>query len=113
MLICEICPQAGETSFCLQNGDPVQDSKYWNDIEACTFSGDAKDACEFVLDQIGVEFRIVAKNQSGEYENRLATDAEISATCREIYFESETDFSDMRWAKIYLVWNAANQETDK
>lgn len=106
-LIIEICPHEPRASLCMIDGESVMQSEWGDDIADCTRSGDAQPACEYVLDRIGVEFRIVARNARGEYENRLATDDELRATCEEIYFESDTDFSDRRCAEIYLVWNAA------
>jgi hypothetical protein len=74
----------------------------------CARSGDCEEACRFVVNHVGVEFRIVALNAAGEYENRLATADEKAATCRAIYFDSDTDFSDESTADTYLVWEAAN-----
>lgn len=108
-LIIEICPHEPRASICLANGESVHtDSEIAADLADCCKSGDAQQACEYVLDHIGVEFRIVAQDAAGNYQNRLATDDEKDATARAIYFESETDFSDQRMAEIYLVWEAAN-----
>jgi len=108
-IIIEICPKEPRASACLINGESVATDSYVAEMLAdCRRSGDAQRPCEYVLDDVGVEFRIVARNASGEYENRLATDEEKAATCRAIYFESETDFSDVRRAEIYLVWEAAS-----
>lgn len=106
-LIIEICPHEPRASLCTIDGDSVMQSEWCEDIADCTRSGDVKPACEYVLDHIGVEFRIVARNACGEYENRLATDDELCATCDAIYFDSDADFSDRRCAEIYLVWDAA------
>lgn len=106
-LIIEICPREPRASLCTIDGESVMQSAWREDIADCTRSGDAQPACEYVLDRIGVEFRIVARNACGEYENRLATDDELRATCEEIYFDSNADFSDRRCAEIYLIWDAA------
>ncbi|ELT51210.1 hypothetical protein [Brucella intermedia] len=55
----------------------------------------------------GIDFRIVARNAGGEYENRAATAEEKAETCRAIYFESESDFTDEKTADLYLIWQAA------
>lgn len=105
-LIIEI--DAENATMCLANGGGVSGSEYETDILDCVSSGDCQGACEYVLDQIGVEFCIVAKNAAGDYENRQATPAEKQATCETIYFESETDYSGERWADIYLTWEACH-----
>jgi hypothetical protein len=106
-LIIEICPREPRASLCLANGESVRGSRFDSDIADCRASGDVRDACEFVRDRIGVVFRIVARNAAGDYENRLATAEEKAETCRAIYFESETDFSDESTAETYLIWQAA------
>jgi hypothetical protein len=106
-LIIEICPREPRADFCLANGESVRGSRFDSDIADCRASGDVQDACEFVRDRIGVAFRIVARNTAGDYENRLATAEEKAETCRAIYFESETDFSDESTAETYLIWQAA------
>jgi len=103
MLIIEICPHEPRAMFADVKG-------YESDIADCTGSGDAQEACEYVRDQIGVAFCIVARNAAGEYENREATEAEIEATARAIYFESDSDFSDVDVAATYLIWEAAHME---
>ena len=103
-LIIEICPSEPRAMFCNVDDENRQD------VSDCTGSGDAQPACEYIRDAIGVEIRIVARNAQGEYENRLATDSEIEATARAIYFDSESDFSDIDLAKTYLIWDAANTE---
>lgn len=106
-LIIEICPHEPRASLCTIDGKSVMQSEWGDDITDCTRSGDVQPACEYVLDQIGVEFRIVARNASGEHETRRATDDELRAACKAIYFDSNADFSDRRRAEIYLVWDAA------
>ena len=110
-LVIEICPNEPRAEF-------VDVSGYIEDIAECTTSGDCEPACAYVRDHIGVQFRIIAKNHRGEYENRLATDSEIERTARAIYFDSESDFSDMDVAAVYLIWDAAhdaeyNRELDQ
>jgi hypothetical protein len=107
-LIIEICPREPRTSACLMNGDEVAtDPEVAQHLADCNASGDCEDACRYVLRHVGVEFRTVARNAAGQYENRLATDDEKAATCRAIYFDSDTDFSDPSMAELYLVWDAA------
>lgn len=101
MLVIEICPNEPRAEF-------VDVSEYVDDIADCTASGDCEPACAYVRDHIGVQFRIIAKNDRGEYENRIATDSEIERTARAIYFDSDSDFSDMRLAALYLIWDAAH-----
>lgn len=108
-LIIEICPHEPRASACLMNGAEVTtDSKVRDALADCRASGDCEPACEYVRDAMGVEFRIVARNAAGEYENRLATAEEKAATARAIYFESEADFDDESTAETYLIWNAAS-----
>jgi hypothetical protein len=108
-LIIEICPKEGRASVCLDTGESVIGSEFESDLRDCNCSGDAQPACEYVRDAIGVDFRIVARNAAGEYENREATAEEKEATCRAIYFESESDFSDESLAETYLIWAAAGE----
>lgn len=98
----------GEVTTCTPEGASLLGSAYEQDMMDCNASGDAQPACEYVLDVHTPEFRIIAKGEDGSYENRLATPEEKATCCREIYFESETDFTDERWAEIYLVWAAAS-----
>ena len=96
-----------DVTICDMNGESVANDP---DIADCRASGDVEPACQYVRDSLGVEFRIVACNAAtGEYENRLAYDSEIESVCRAIYFESESDFSDIDTAKLYLIWQAACQ----
>ena len=100
----EICPSEPRAMF-------VDVSSYANDIADCTGPGDAEEACAYIRDVIGVTFHIIARNANGEYENRQATDEEIEATARAIYFESDSDFSDQDIAALYLIWEAAHGES--
>jgi hypothetical protein len=110
-LVIEICPKEPRALACLMNGEPVSsDSDVASHLADCNRSGDCEPACLYILNQIGVEFRIVALNAKGEYENRLATPEEKAATCRAIYFDSSSDFSDETIAETYLVWEAASHE---
>ena len=112
-LVIEICPNEPRATMCTMRGDDIAGSQWESDIADCRASGDCQDACEYVLDDIGVKFEIIAQDESGKYVSRDATPAEKQATCEAIYFESETDFSDERWADIYLVWEAAaNEESE-
>lgn len=108
-VIIEICPHEPRASACLMNGAEIStDPDIAQDFADCRASGDCEPACQYVRDAIGCEFRIVARNASGEYENRLATDDEIRATCEAIYFDSETDFTDRDTCATYLIWEAAS-----
>lgn len=108
-LIIQICPREPSASACLTNGESVlTDSEITEHVLDCVASGDCQPACEYVRDVIGVDFRIVARNAAGEYENRAATAEEKAETCRKIYFDSETDFSDESTAETYLIWEAAS-----
>lgn len=109
-LIIEICPREPRASACLTSGDEVTaDPEVCAHLDDCTRPGDCAGACHFVLSHVGVDFRTVACNAAGEYENRVATADEKAATCRAIYFDSEADFSDESTAEMYLVWQAANE----
>lgn len=79
----------------------------------CTRSGDCEEACRYVLREFDVEFRIVARLESGKYRNRLATAKEKAATARAIYFDSEADFSEEDTVERYLVWDAAHRAHDE
>jgi len=109
-LIIEICPREGRASMCLANGESVVGSDHWPDIEDCAASGDCEPACAYVRDHIGVDFRVIARNAAGAYENRPATSEEMTATAQEIYFDSESDFTDEDTAALYLIWQAAGDE---
>lgn len=108
-IIMEICPREPRASACLATGENIIGSDYEADILDYTASGDAEPACAYVRDSIGVDFRIVARNASGEYENRAATPEEKAETCRAIYFDSEADFTDEATADLYLIWQAASE----
>lgn len=110
-LIIEICPHEPRASACLDTGE-----SYWSDetiaadMRDCNTSGNCQPACEYVRDVLKPDFRIMARNpETGEYENRPATAKEKAATCRAIYFESETDFDDELTAETYLIWEAASE----
>ena len=95
-------------TMCLANGESVKGSEYESDVLACCSQGDVEPFCQYLLDHVGIEFRIVAKNTSGEYENRIGTKQEKQTVCEAIYFDSETDFSDEDKANLYLVWEASD-----
>lgn len=112
-LIIEICPREPRTSLCLANGLELStDPDTAEHVADCTRSGDCEPACLYVLDAVGVEFRIIARNDRGEYENRIATAEEKAATARAIYFDSDSDFSDERTVETYLVWDAAHNSVE-
>ncbi len=107
-LIIEICPAEPRTSPCLMDGSEVSaDPEVSESLADCNRSGDCEPACEYVLRHVGVEFRIVARDAAGLYQNRLATPEEKTATARAIYFDSDADFEDESTAETYLVWDAA------
>jgi hypothetical protein len=108
-LIVEICPVSGDASLCTQSGESVEGTSFESDIRDCNASGDAEPALQYVLDNIGVEFRIVARDANGKYENRLATSDEKQATCESIYFDSDADFSDETRQELYLLWQVASE----
>lgn len=107
----QICPSEGLTSPYVMPGG-VSVSRYIHiaqDLLDCTRSGDCEPACLYVLEQWNPRFVIVAINPvTGKYENREATDSELAATAKTIYFDSDADFSDVRTAKTYLIWQAAS-----
>ena len=94
---------------CTMEGESLYGSEFEEDILDCVKSGDCEPACTFIRNYIKPEFRIVAKDSSGDYCNRLATDSELKDCARSIYFESEADFADPETAKLYLIWEAAAQ----
>jgi hypothetical protein len=108
-IIIEICPREPRASACLPDGREVsEDPATAADLAYCTQPGDCEPFCEYVRDRVGVDWRIVARNDAGEYENREATDAEMQATCEAIYFDSSTDFTDRDTCETYLIWEAAH-----
>lgn len=103
MLIIEICPiEPRATAY--------NPNEFKTELQDCTRSGDASQACNYIRDQIGVEFRRIARDETGNYVNRLATDEELRETCRAIYFESSNTFEDLQECKTYLIWDCANSE---
>ncbi len=107
--IIEICPNGGHASPCTMQGESLRGSAFESDMADCNSSGDCEPACRYMLQNYAIQFRIVAKDESGKYENRLATDSELQETCQTIYFESESDFSDPELCKIYLIWQAVSE----
>ncbi len=107
--IIEVCPKEPSARICGPRGGSV--SRHI-DVLDCTRSGDCEDPCRYLL-SLGVDFRIVARNDKGEYENRKATDQEITDTAKAIYFESESDFSDPELARVYLIWSATDSARDE
>jgi hypothetical protein len=94
---------------CTKEGGSLSGTYFESDMLDCVKSGDCEPSCAFVRDYVKPEFRIVAKDSSGCYCNRLATDLELENCARAIYFESEADFSDAETAKLYIIWQAAAQ----
>ena len=104
----EICPNEPRASAYLSDGSEIApDSPIGQAMADCCASGDVQPACEYVRDTLRPAFRIVARDATGAYINRDATDAELSATARAIYFDSDSDFDDVETARTYLIWQAA------
>jgi hypothetical protein len=81
------------------------------DLLDCTGPGDAEPACRYVMQAYDLAFTIW---DSAERKHRTATPAEIGATCRAIYFDSDSDFDDLDTCAMYLVWEvAANYEQER
>ncbi len=109
----EICPHEPRASLAAWDKDT--EANLFADLSDCVRSGDAIEACQYVLDQWKPAFYIVARDPENglDYRRRLATDQEMADTCRAIYFESETDFDDMGNARLYLMWEvASNKESE-
>lgn len=110
----QICPREGLASPYLMPGgvsvsiDPV----IAQDLLDCTRWGDVQPACLYVLGHLSPRFVIVARDANRQYENREATDSELIETAKTIYFDSDSDFSDLAAAKSYLVWQAAHEFSD-
>lgn len=99
----------GEVTSCSNDGASLLATEYESDLMDCNAGGDVEPACLYVLDTFKIDWRIVARNASGDYENRIATHEEKAKCAREIYFESESDFEgDERLCETYLVWQAAS-----
>ena len=106
MITIEICPHEARASVAIWEKESHEEH-----LLDCTGSGDAQPACEYVRDQIGVVFQIVARDDlNGLYENRYATRQEIQDTCEAIYFDLDVDFSDDDTCATYLIWEAANTQ---
>lgn len=110
-MIIEICPHEPRASACLDNGAEISsDATIASDLADCRASGDCEPACRYVLAEHKPEFRIVARNAAGDYENRLATDDELRATTRALYYdEFPAHFDDVERCKVYLIWEAASE----
>lgn len=107
-IIIEICPSEPRTSACLSDGREISaDPAIAAAMADCRASGDCQEACEYVRDVIGVDWRIIARQPDGRYINRTPTPEEMTATGQAIYFDSETDFTDTDTAATYLIWSAA------
>ena len=107
MFIIEIST-CGDVSACSENGESLAGSEFEQDLLDCVRSGDCEPACKYINVVIEPEFRIVAKDSYGNYQNRLATAEEKQMACESVYFESDLDFSDESLAETYLIWQAAS-----
>lgn len=94
---------------CTMEGESLYESEFEGYMLDCVKPGDCEPACAFIRDYIKPEFRVLAKDSNGDYCNRLATDSELEACARSIYFESESDLTDPETAKLYLIWESATQ----
>ncbi len=95
-------------SCCRKNGSKIaKSSKLFTDLVDCCKSGDSQKPCEYVISEHLPEFRII-KMIDSKYENVIASHADKSATCKAIYFESESDFAgNEHLCEIYLIWQGA------
>lgn len=80
------------------------------DLQACTRSGDAEPACQYIIERYKPKFVLIRENtRQGVYIQAVATHKEKEATCQLIYSDSDTDFSKSEaYCDIYLVWAAAH-----
>jgi hypothetical protein len=99
-LTIELCLSGSVSVIC-------EDEATLEHLRDCNASGDCEPACRYVLEHCNPEFRIV-KKIDGEYQNVVASPEDKRSICEEIYFESDTDFSDEDNANLYLVWEAAH-----
>tara|TARA_R110000851_G_scaffold149520_1_gene290070 strand:+ start:43 stop:387 length:345 start_codon:yes stop_codon:yes gene_type:complete len=107
-MIIEVCSNGPHAVACTDEGYSIMGSTYESEILDCTKGGDVEGACLYILSAFNPDFRVIAKDSSGSYVNRPATDEELQLTCEAMYFDSEADFSDVETAKMYLVWEAAS-----
>lgn len=108
-LICEI--DSENATLFLANGHEIHtDSPVFEDAQDCTGAGDAEPAIRYLMDNYEIEFRTIRQVSTDpvKFENVQASDAELTATARAIYFESDTDFEDIDNAKLYLLWQATS-----
>lgn len=98
---------------CLKNGSEISKrSKLFRDLEDCVRSGDCEPACRYVMEHHKPEYRIV-KQIDGEYQNVLATHQDKIEVCKDIYFESESDWNNESICDMYLVWQVASDVTER
>ncbi len=100
----------GYVGACQANGEELEGQPLI-DLQRCA-RGDGELACQYVLDTYRPEFRIVRKT-GNDYENVTASLDEKTKVCHDIYFESDTDFTQEANANLYLVWSAAGDLEDK
>lgn len=96
----------GSATVCTMEGEEIKGDALF-DLEDCTMGGDAEEACQYILDNYSPEIRIV-KKIDGEYQNVIADSNDKRKFCEEVYFESESDFSDEAIANRYIVWEASH-----
>lgn len=97
----------GSVTACTNDGGTLL-GDILDDMLDCTASGDCEPACRYVQETYDIDWRIV-KRIDGEYQNVTASAEDKRKVCEEIYFESESDFSDEELAEVYLIWQAAHE----
>lgn len=102
--------QYEDINLCMANGSELTDETLLSDLRDCTTSGDVEDAYQYVLDTYEIEWRTVrcVNREPFEFKNYQATPEEITQAVQSIYPDSDTDFTDQNDAKLYLIWQAAN-----
>lgn len=96
----------GSVTACTNDGGTLL-GDILDDMLDCTASGDCEPACRYVQQTYDIDWRIV-KRIDGQYQNVTAGAEDKRKVCEEIYFESESDFSDEGLAEVYLIWQAAH-----
>lgn len=95
----------GSVTACTNDGGMLLGDTL-DDVLDCTASGDCESACRYLKQAYDIDWRTV-KRIDGEYQNVTANAEDKRKVCEEIYFDSESDFSDEELAEVYLIWEAA------
>lgn len=104
-----------DVSLYLADGSELtQEHDNAEDWNSCAASGDVQEACEYVRDNLAIDWRIVKRNPAtGEIENMEASDDDLQAVAEGMRANTitrwEADFSDPDTAKTYLVWQVASE----